>query len=341
MKIGLLTTYSFNYGSYHQAVALQKQLMDLGYDCELINERIKTKSWKNLRVMYGCEKVLPKILLEMVGIVLPQFKTYLRLKKDVALWKESPDDMLDLKILSKRYDCIVVGSDELWSADNSSIRFSEEYFGVGWECPIISYGTCAVKLGTDNPNRKQIEEGLKGFSAISVRDDDSKRYIESYVRNMEVKKVIDPTLLNPFFIDELLPNAQEKYCLLYGQHYDDVQKSFIIKYAKEYDLKIYSVGWPIGWADSFIDVSSAKQLQDSFGGAEFCFPSTFHGTIFSILNHRQFISMINPLRGRKIELLLKDLNLESRIFNSSTKVEEIEKIDYLVVENYLEKKRAD
>ena len=73
MKIGLLTVYSFNYGSYFQAVALQKQIEALGHDCELINEQFKRNEWKNLQLLYSFDEKVPSIFKPLISKIFPQY----------------------------------------------------------------------------------------------------------------------------------------------------------------------------------------------------------------------------------------------------------------------------
>lgn len=341
MKIGLLTTYSFNYGSYFQAIALQKKLQEMGHECELINEQIKKYKWLNLFVMYSVDPLLPKVLKNIVAAKVPQYNSYLKIKADANKVQCSPRRMRNFSTLSKQYDCIIVGSDELWSSDKSSIRFVPEYFGYGCNCPVFSYATCAIKFDVDNEELvRKARIGLKSFESIAVRDDISKEKIEKVMPDVKIEKVLDPTLLNPFFAYHGTSHKHEKYVLLYGQHYDEVQMDFIRGVAKDKKCKIYSVGWKQEWSDAFINTNSGEELQKVFAEAEFCFPSTFHGTIFSIVNHKQFISMLNPLRGKKVELLLQDLGLQNRIYEKGLHLTEISEIDYQIVEKKLDKLRG-
>ena len=144
MKIGLLTVYSFNYGSFYQAKALQKQLQDMGHECELINEEFKKNEWKNLFLLYTFHKVIPAFCRPLICKILPQYNTFLKLQKDVATLPQSPASIRKMEEISKRYDCIVLGSDELWSANPGSIRFTPAYFGYGITCPHIAYAPSAT-----------------------------------------------------------------------------------------------------------------------------------------------------------------------------------------------------
>ncbi len=342
MKIGLLTTYSFNYGSFHQAVALQKKLQDMGYECELINEKIKKYRWFNLFCMYTADPILPECVKNYIGKILPQYNSYRMINNDIKKLVVSPAYIKSIRKLSQRYDLVIVGSDELWSADCSSIRYCPEYFGHGWKCPLISYATCAVKLDISNRDLcDKIRLGLQKFVAISVRDELSKDNISKVIRNKNVEVVLDPTLLNPYFINKTIKKSPQKYILLYGQHYDEEQKQIILQMSSEEKAIIYSVGWAHDWSDKFVNVKSADELQDMFSGAFFCFPSTFHGTIFSILNHKQFVSMLNPLRGKKVQILLNELRLQERIYKKGMDISKMEDIDFNRVENRLNELRRN
>lgn len=337
MKIGLLTTYSFNYGSYHQAVALQKKLEDMGHECELINEKIKMFKWFNLFCMYTFNPILPKFIKDIIAKKIPQYNSFRMIENDTKELTVSPARIKKLDKLSKRYDCVIVGSDELWSANKDSIRFCPEYFGLGWNVPLVSYATCAIKLTADDEvMNTKIREGLSKFTAVSVRDVKSYENVKAIKKDLCVETVIDPTLLNPYFVPENAEtnDADEKYVLLYGQHYDEQQKKFIKNLAKKENAKIYCVGWEQTWTDKFVNVTSAKKLQETFSKATFCFPSTFHGTIFSILNHKQFVAMLNPLRGEKVKLLLELLRIEKSIYCPDSI--DAEWINYEEVDNRLE-----
>lgn len=338
MKIGILTVYSFNYGSFFQATSLYNQLKAMGFEVEFINERFKKYKWANMFLLYSFDKFLPGFCKSFVSSILPQYRTFLKLKKDVDRYKESPDNIYDMKKISERYDVVIIGADEMWSASKGSIRYTKEHFGYNISAPHISYGTCGSLFDVkDKTLRSKAAKGLKTFKALSARDIYTKKVVEK-LTSREVTKDLDPTLLNPYFVHEY-EKADEDYVLLYGQHYDEFQKDYIIKKAKELNAKIYSIGWPVDFADKFLDPDSADEFQGCFAKARFCFPSTFHGTIFSVLNHRPFISMINELRGKKIKMLLKDLNLSFRIFDKNTT--DYKDIDYDEVEGLLKVKREE
>lgn len=338
MKIGILTVYSFNYGSFFQATSLYKELEALGHEVEFINEKFKKYKWGNLFALYTFDSIMPAFAKNIIANVLPQYRTYLKLKNDVSKYKESSSKNLSLKKLSKEYDLIILGADEMWSASPKSIRYTKEHFGYDINCPHISYATCGSLFDlNDDKLKEKASKGLKTFKSILVRDEYTSKVVKE-LTDMDADVVLDPTLLNPYFIEQKADNnLNDSYVLLYGQHYSEEQKEYILNKAKELNCSIKAIGWPIDFADEFLDPDSASDFQKCFADATFAFPSTFHGTIFSVLNHVQFLSMVNSLRGKKIKMLLEDINMTDRIFDSSKK--EYGYIDYVQVEKNLQEKR--
>lgn len=312
-KIGILTTYYANFGSYFQATALQKAIESLGYEVELINEHSRMfKSYKMFLTLL-ITPVLPQFVREKIAKMNAQYYAYLRLKDNVKQLNQSSVFKQNLSKLSREYDAIVVGSDELWSANKKTIAYLPNYFGIGINCKHITYGPSATMFEGGDPNiEKEIKEGLRTFERISVRDTFTHDFVKKMI-GVDAQMVIDPTLLMPYFSSEGVGGG--KYVLVYGQHYNEHERKIILDYANEKRYKVCAVAWNHEWCDEFIDVDSAEGMQKAFAESEYCFPSTFHGVIFSYLNKRNFTAFINPLRGRKVTMLLKTLGLEERIYS--------------------------
>lgn len=338
MKIGILTVYSFNYGSYFQATALYKKLESMGYECEFINERFKQYRWGNLFLLYTFDGILPAFVKPYIAKYLPQYETYLRLKKDVSKYRESPKCLHDMRKITSRYDGVILGADEMWSANKKSIRYMPEHFGERISCPHISYATCGSLFDVHNKKLvRKAAKGMKTFTAIGVRDIYTKKVADKLTKGNH-PVVIDPTLLYPYFISDSSKEKKGAYLLLYGQHYSQSQQKYIKNMAREMGLPIKALGWPQEFADEFLDPETAEEFQNCFAEASFCFPSTFHGTIFSILHHKPFLSMTNHLRGKKVRMLLEQLQLKDFIFDEAKDSYPV--IDYDKVEKCLAKQRT-
>lgn len=200
MKIGLLTVYSFNYGSYFQATALLNKIKDMGYECELINERFKEKQWTNLRLLYALYSFIPRPINKLLGQLLPQYNTFLSLQQDVGKLPQSSAVLKDMEYICNNYDCIVLGSDEVWSASSKSIRYTEEYFGYRISKPHIAYAPSGTLFNLHDADLcRKATVGIKSFKSIAVRDVYTQKVVEK-LTGRKVGLVLDPTLLNPYFI---------------------------------------------------------------------------------------------------------------------------------------------
>ena len=125
--------------------------------------------------------------------------------------------------------------------------------------------------------------------------------------------------------------ATEKYLILYayaGRISND-EADWIAEYAKRKNLKVYAIGGIQKCADRFIDCSPFEVLA-YFRNAEEIITDTFHGSIFSVITHRPFTTLIRKSVGNsygneeKLSDLLNRLVLTERM---TTKVEDAKRIN--------------
>ena len=110
---------------------------------------------------------------------------------------------------------------------------------------------------------------------------------------------------------------------------------------------MYSIGGAQKCADKFIDCSPFEVL-GYFKNAEFIITDTFHGTIFSIIMHRNFSTIVRKSVGNeygneeKLTDLLKRLNLEGQIVKNIEDVEKMynQTIDYQTTDKIILEERT-
>ena len=129
MRIGILTVYFADYGSFFHSYALYKYLTDKGYDCELINSCGRLKYSPRLNMAVKGTKILPGFVSRFIAENIDVYRSYLNLRQNVSELKIS-EEYTDFSELSTKYDCIIVGSDELWSATNPTIRLFQSISGL-------------------------------------------------------------------------------------------------------------------------------------------------------------------------------------------------------------------
>lgn len=332
MKVGIITVYYANYGSYYQAEALCDAVRKLGHECELVNTSIRGRKLYKYYTGKFVDSIMPDFLMDKIADKNNEFNIYRSLKTDVKHLKISPVSFSMAK-LSKRYDCVIVGSDILWAVTNPCMKFIPAYFGEGIDCPHFSYATSALTL--QKPEEKierRMIEGLKGFTMLSARDD----FTCNYIRQNTGKKcelTLDPTLLNPYFGSQ--GEGGGGFILVYGEHFTKEQIDAIKDYSLKTGWKLKAVSWHQNWCDEFTNVKSGGELQKLYARSEYCMSSTFHGTIFAVLNHRQFTSFPAPGRTEKIRFVLGQIDLENRVFTENNKNCINQEIDYMRVDQKL------
>ena len=226
---------------------------------------------------------------------------------------------------NEKYEIYSVGSDQVWNTYFD--EFSEVFLlNCLDETKIrISY---AASLGCESINpiyKDKFKNELKKFKAISVRENEGKKLIES-LENVSVEIVLDPTLLlgrNEWdaLINEHKFSSKEDYILTYflGEMESDMKRC-IKKYAKEKKMKIidlnkvstnyYSVG-PIEFVSL---IKNAKMV----------FTDSFHACCFSIIYGKQFWvvtrNSVKKSMNTRINTLLENLNLESQWWDKKKQI---------------------
>lgn len=345
--IYIITVYdSLNYGSYFQAYALKKYLSKYGNVCFLdVNHQNPF-----LQTFLYCGKHFLKFKISDSLLHIKKYWKFKAAKKKFLIKK------LD-KIIINDEDVFVFGSDEIWNIDRAKIRQTKEFFGYNINSSnkisyAVSVNTATKELFDKYFYTKSL---LNDFKKISVRDQSSKKVIDSVV-GCDCSLVIDPTLLVDCAIFEQIqiPSKCNDYILLYT--YGRMLKGDVInqikKYAKDNNKKIISVG---NWFD-FCDYNISASPEEFLGyvkNADYVFTDTFHGIMFSLIFQKQFVAF--DCGNTKVKDVLCMFELYERYKEINDSIESIVStaIDYskinelitnfrrdsmLFIDNYLSKK---
>lgn len=242
----------------------------------------------------------------------------------------------DEKINSDGLDTLVIGSDEVFNCvqSNTNVGYSRDLFGHNAKSKnIISY---AGSFGNTTLNKlqqygidDQLKEDFSKFSAISVRDQNSYKIVTEL--GVEASSInVDPVLAYDYMkLEDKIPKTRlykKKYMIVYGYsgRLSHEENNILCQYAMENNLKILCFGGVQGCCDEFIDCDPFELLA-YFRDAEAIVTDTFHGTIFSIINQKKFITIIrksndnNYGNEEKITYLLDLFNLSTHYSSTVTK----------------------
>lgn len=342
-KVGIMSMQRIaNYGSFLQAYALKQLIEELGCKVEFVDYHVGEPVVKDGADSGNkCVRKLKK------GLETFQYQAPLSHKLVFIQYKRTFADkympllgITDEMNYNPTLDCLVIGSDEVFNCiqKNSNVGFSTELFGKDNHADRLityaaSFGNTTLEKLRKHKKANEVGNLLRKFDAVSVRDSNSGSIVEQLTGKSPVYN-LDPVLTYDYMnccnkIPQI--DAGEKYLILYayaGRISND-EADWIAEYAKKKNLKVYAIGGIQKCADRFIDCSPFEVLA-YFRNAEEVITDTFHGSIFSVITHRPFTTLIRKSVGNsygneeKLSDLLNRLSLAERM---TTKVEDTEQIN--------------
>lgn len=310
MKIGILTHhYINNFGAFFQAYSLQEALKDLFpndevYVIDCLNIKhfvINVGGW--FRFYKNRETIRDWIeKIHLPGTFFKARKSYLNLTNRCYTAQ-------DIEALGLDY--VVVGSDEVWNyldtKGNAKVKFGE---GLDKEA-LVAYAP-SVGQTDDTEIPDYVERGIKKFRAVSARDALTEQLAEK-IRGEKIQRVLDPTFLSNI-PDESVPGVKQPYILFYYcDGFSESEKKKILDYAHKNGIAVYGGGeCDKAYTSTTVNLTPFQWIW-MFRHASYVVTGTFHGAVFSMLNHRQFACYLtNPSRIQKVSSLLIEFGLESR-----------------------------
>lgn len=328
MKVGILTLHNaFNFGAYLQAYALQKTIIGLGHDVEFISLSHPEGSMRRMRTMLS--KRPRKLAFN--------FSKYFAFRQ---AWRSINVNTESYSRTRKRYDAIVIGSDEVWNIKNPTFAVMPEYFGQGLNSSkIITYAPSSSKTTyADVAGNPRLVEGMGNIRHFSARDRNTFEIVER-VAKKPVTMVLDPTFLVGYDDEaEDIDVGGKGYVVVYTYYFDRVKIEKTIKFAKSRGLKLVSPCFYNDWCDEVVPCTPFGFL-GLIRDAEYVVTDTFHGSIFSILYGKQFGSYASE--KIKVAALLSTLGLSGRELGVADDIGSVldEPIDYEAVQSLIRQER--
>lgn len=333
MKIGIITFHcGINYGAILQAKALTYVLQKIGYECEIINYRLP----HDLRSQ---TKVFNKIQ-RLIDILINCFKLlhYSQLKKLVAKFKAFYDNNLpvsqkiytsfeELSHADLDYDLFLCGSDQIWRPINDT--YIDPVFYLAFtEKTKISYAPSFGKTSVPVDLEDKIKNYLRSFKAISLREKSGVEILKGLLHK-EFPQVLDPTLL--ITKNEWVPFShpdrmiKEDYILVFALQKNKLLNETTALMKKQTGYKTISIS-----VDGINRVSNCDKTLYNVGPAEFLslinnakivLTNSFHGTAFSIIFEKTFLSIPHRHSNSRITDLLSSLDIEQQQINNVSEID--------------------
>lgn len=349
-----------NYGSFLQAYALKQLIQELGHEVEFVDYHVGVPIVKD--DADNENKYIRKI---EKGFETFRYKAPFTHKLAFIQYKQSfgKKYMPMLGVTNEmnynpQLDCLVIGSDEVFNCiqKNTNVGYSLELFGKDNRAKRLityaaSFGNTTMEKLERFGKTEEIGNYLRAFDAISVRDKNSGEIVESLTSRKAIYH-LDPVLTYDYMhCCDKIPqiSTSERYMILYAYsgRISEQEADWILAYARKKKLKVYAIGGIQKCADRFIDCSPFEVLA-YFKNAEEIITDTFHGSIFSVITHRPFTTLVRKSVGNrygneeKLSDLLDRLRMGTRMTTKIGDAETInaQPINYAEVNDILQKQRV-
>lgn len=345
MKIAILSMQRvINYGSVLQAYSLKSIIEELSKENVKFIDIDRSEKINLLENKTHCDKSNDNknMIKRNIFLILRKLHhKYLvnKYRRNIQLFQEKELKLNDIDN-TDNYDLVVIGSDEVFIA-NKYICL-QLYGKVRNAKKVVTYAASAGVAEIENiPNNayEKVSDSLNNIKLMSVRDDHTKQYVE-YFYKKDIYKHIDPVLMGNLRCRKHRSVPIKNYIIIYAyaeRIWRKEEITAIKTFAKQNNKKIICVGGEQLWCKDFLTVDPFRML-DYFYYADYVITDTFHGTIFSIINHVQFVVLPRESNKFKIKGLLDTFNLGEKRLNSLNDLsfEIKKKINYQQIDKILD-----
>lgn len=311
--------FGSNFGALMVAFSLNRTIAKLGFPCETINyvpnNYELNKNFEGYR-----NKFIPS-----------------------SLFCDSPEV---IEKYSKKYSRIVVGSDQIFRSHHN-FRYM-----LKWAHGNKTFISYAASFGIDSFTgnffeRRQARKLLSRFDALSVREASGIDIMKNTF-GLNAIQTLDPTLLlNPEDYQDIIdsescvqPSKYVGVMFLDDEHWDEFKTSAIYSKLSSQGYEIVNIV-----KDKHGEFRSVAQWLSYIKHSSLMITDSFHGTVFSTIYRKQFITHSTKGRGNtRIDSLCKTLSIPiSRFYDHFSKTDDTyfdTEIDFTLVWKRIEEERV-
>ena len=317
-----------NYGGILQNYALQRVLLRFNYksiDIDFYRKSLKRTTFELIFLNHFTIDTTCQIFSAFFKNHVSQI-FYSKMNLFVKTWisiinLEKSDSAIRKLIKRKKDSIIVVGSDQVWRREFSPHLpfYFCSFLNSETKCKHITY---AASFGIDNWNYTEEETQMASmligdFDTVSVREKSAIDLCKQHLGYEKAVWVPDPTMLLTH--EEYLqlvrkPIKSEPYIATYFLNPTEEKEKMMNDVLSHFNLKR-------------IDLSPKLQKKPlrppeewlaTINSATYVITDSFHGTVFSILFHKQFVVLHNDYAGEtRLKEILEAFNIEKRLFGDN------------------------
>lgn len=320
MKIGILTYHrAHNYGALLQAYALRQFLRSQGHSVNYIDywpeeHEAEYTWWKPMPASKNPVRWIKRIIYNLLYCI-PTYRRTRKFKHFITRTLQLPAKAKYTQKempLNDGIEMAIVGSDQVWrnyEQEDLHIGYDATYYAqtLPAKTKAITYAVSMGIIKMDEQEKAFFSQAAGRFSSLLVREKELQTTLSNFGYSAEV--VCDPTLLlSKEEWNKLLPTKRyhsKPYLLYYAVREDAAAYQLAQKIAKERNLQMIVIA-----ARIHLGKFGEKQYEGPIDfihavrDADFVVATSFHGTAFSVIFERQFITCsLGKMADRAITLL--------------------------------------
>ncbi len=346
-KVGIITFHnSYNCGSMLESYAMQKAIEKRGCLTKIIDfsnynqRKLYSIFYKNNSLKNIVKNILVIPAISKLKVNNKKYEEFKR--KNFNLTSDSY--ISNNQLSDEEFDIVVSGSDQIW---NITIEDSDDAYFLPWvkKAKKVAY---APSFGSKNilkysKEPEKYKEYINSYDYISIRENNGKKWIRDLC-NRDAEVLIDPTLLlNAQDYDAILEDSDKykgDYIFFYCPSFNTDICKFVKKISEKYNLKV--IAWSTKsyyfkqvkkYGFELVDYETPALYLSLIKNAKVVITTSFHGTIFSTIYKKNFITVKNgDMYGDddRVITLLKQLNMMDRLipFDFDEKFDYLADVDY-------------
>ena len=335
-KIRILTFhYAKNYGAVLQAYALK---IRLSKDNEVFFSDYRVDNILKNETLFVRNHGIKKFIVSFIFSLIFNKK---RIVKHFKFKSFVKNNFKELGV-NEFTDITIVGSDQVWNFDITN--YDDIFFLGRFNSKMkISY---AASIGKDKVSERDKEEfanKLDGIQHISVRELSAKKLLSNYTSEI-ITVCLDPV----FLMDKYRWNSLVKkriikfdYILVYNLTKDPTVDAIAKEVSQSTGMRIINITSSTrNNIENSFNYRNAGPIEflNLFSFSDYVITNSFHGTAFSIIFEKEFITIPHKSKGTRMIDLCKKLELDSRIIrHNNFELKSLETIDYTKVKLILDK----
>lgn len=337
MKLAILTFHkAYNCGAMLQAWALKTVLERMGHtvefpDCNTVGQvsRFQPVFLRKETLFRFIRSTVYRLLRNLLSIGVEDLSRlrYNRFRRHFLTERHCKASEI-----ATRYEGVVVGSDQVWqpnliAPDEVGLFLGEDFAD---RIPTIAYATSIGDTMLPKGQTERIRKAAKAFKAISARE----ALVQNLLSPQEISIVVDPTLLlvaEDYRTIETAVRTRERFLFAYVLRATPFCVHSARALAKHLGVK--PIITPVYQYSRFVAPSgltygvSPDRMVGYMARATYVLASSFHGTVFALLNKKPFLSLredaFDKAQHSRPASLLRQVGLLDRLATPERSEEEM------------------